>query len=218
MEPLARWIRKEANREVPWPLLVILGLAVLPCGAIPALALFPNQNSNAAFSIVLILFLATAGVIPTALYIRRNRHRPKMGPLIRAYAFGRLEETIGPRAADLNQAAADLEQITVALQRYADGAIRKKDVIRVAESRMRRMLELAIGAPANYGLSQEAASRQIEADGDWLEHGRRVCERLAMPIAERKEDDTLLTDLLELAVARDQAIEELELRRRSGDS
>lgn len=73
------------------------------------------------------------------------------------------------------------------------------------------MLELAVGAPANFGLTQEAAARQIETDGEWLEHARQLCERLAMPATERIEDD-LLTDLQELATAREMAIEELETR------
>ncbi|MEQ1821511.1 MAG: hypothetical protein ABL949_03290 [Fimbriimonadaceae bacterium] len=211
MEPLARWIRKEINRELPWPYIAILALTIPPCGAIPALSIFTSQNPNAGYKIMGLLLLAVAGIIPTILHMRKNRHRPKMVPLLRAHFRGNLASEIGPKAEHLNRAAADLEQITVSLENYHSDAIKKKPLVLAAEARMRRSLELTVGAPANYGLTQDQAVRQIEADCEWLSHARKICERLTLPTAEHT-DDTILSELQELAEARDQAIEELKLR------
>lgn len=161
----------------------------------------------------LLSILASAGI--SALPLKQlwaRRGRPSMSPLIGAGVRGHLAEAIGPRANQLNEAAIDVEQILLLLKKTRDYGIDVAALEKATEMRMRRMVELTVGAPAIYNLSREQAEVQIDADGAWLSRARILVEKLGATAEPPALEDPLLLDFEELVSARDEAVDELQLR------
>lgn len=157
--------------------------------------------------------LISAGIMGVPLkQLWARRGRPSMSPLIGAGVRGHLAEAIGPRASQLNEAAIDVEQILLLLKRTKNYGIDASALEKATNERMRRMVELTVGAPALYNLSREQAEVQIDADGAWLSRARVLVEKLGATAEPLTLEDPLLLDIEELVSARDEAVDELHLR------
>lgn len=207
MEPLARWIRRAYEAPLIWPSIsVFLGFLVA------LLVFIGSLGIPSAEGVVACVFSILLGFVPAILHARRTRHRPKLNWLAVAANRGQLAQAIGPRAAELNEGALDLEQIITMLRQGGDDALDRKGLMNVAKERFRRAFDLSLGAAAGYSLTREAAERQIEADLAWLRQVRQHSEKLLLSSDQSEESLEHLHELEALVAAREEAIEELGLR------
>ncbi|MCC7433601.1 MAG: hypothetical protein IT363_02880 [Methanoregulaceae archaeon] len=208
MEPLARWIRREFDWSVPWPVIV----SMLAGFGIACVCWFMIGDPYPWVSVGLGALFAVAGSVPMALHHHRNHRRVKLSGLVLASRRGHLSEAIGPRAEQLNEAALDLEQIVNSLGQGGADTLDRKRLIARSNERFRRAFDLALGAAAAYSYTREGAERQIDADLEWLRQVRQHTEKLLLSPDQSEESLENLHELEALVAAREEAIEELGLR------
>jgi len=212
MESLARWLQKEENAWYPLLRIFAALSAVLFVGCAGE-AIYEASTGTApliAWVVVSFLFILTIALsIPGLRSLKNRRKGPSLSNLQTAAFTGKLAEALGDRAEILGKAATDLEQIESLLKWDALDEEFSLSLKEAGNTRMRRMVDLTIATPGDYGLTMGQANLQVEEDGRWLAEARALIESNRETSVQSAKDETL-SHLQALVQAREEA--EIELR------